>query len=61
VSGGAVVMATRKVRDKARLVAAAMLEVRPDDLEWEKGRFFVKGDPGQGKTIQEIAFACTGP
>jgi carbon-monoxide dehydrogenase large subunit len=60
VSGGAVVMATRKVRDKARLVAAAMLEVRPDDLEWEKGRFFVKGDPGQGKTIQEIAFAVHG-
>ena len=60
VSGAAVVMATRKVRDKARLVAAAMLEVRPDDLEWEKGRFFVKGDPGQGKTIQEIALAVHG-
>jgi carbon-monoxide dehydrogenase large subunit len=53
-------MATRKVRDKARLVAAALLEVRPDDLEWEKGRFFVKGDPGQGKTIQEIALAVHG-
>jgi len=60
VSGGAVVMATRKVRDKARLVAAAMLEVRPEDLEWEKGRWFVKGDPEQGKTIQEIALAVHG-
>jgi len=60
VSGAAVVMATRKVRDKARLIAAAMLEVRPEDLEWEKGTFFVKGDPGQAKTIQEIAMAAHG-
>ena len=60
VSGGAVVLATRKVRDKARLIAAAMLEVRPEDLEWEKGRFFVKGDPDQAKTIQEIAMATHG-
>lgn len=60
VSGAAVVMATRKVRDKARLIAAAMLEVRPEDLEWEKGRFFVKGDPDQAKTIQEIAMATHG-
>ena len=60
VSGGAVAMVTRKVRDKAKLIAAAMLEVRPEDLEWEKGRFFVKGDPSQGKTIQEIALAAHG-
>ena len=37
-----------------------MLEVAPDDLEWEKGRWFVKGDPEQGKTIQEIAMAAHG-
>jgi carbon-monoxide dehydrogenase large subunit len=60
VSGGAVAMVTRKVRDKAKLIAAAMLEVRPDDLDWEKGRFFVKGDPSQGRTIQEIALAAHG-
>src|SRR5206468_10181648 len=45
VSGGAVALAARKVRDKARAIAAAMLEARPEDLEWEKGRFSVKGDP----------------
>jgi carbon-monoxide dehydrogenase large subunit len=60
VSGGAVAMVTRKVRDKAKLIAAAMLEVRPDDLDWEKGRFFVRGDPSQGRTIQEIALAAHG-
>jgi carbon-monoxide dehydrogenase large subunit len=60
VSGGAVVLAARKVRDKAKLIAAAMLETRPEDLEWEKGRWFVKGDPEQGKTMAEIAFATHG-
>ena len=33
---------------------------RPDDLEWEKGRFFVKGDPEKGQTIQELALASHG-
>ncbi|WP_327007900.1 aerobic carbon-monoxide dehydrogenase large subunit [Dactylosporangium sp. NBC_01737] len=57
VSGAATAIVARKVRDRARIVASAMLEVSPDDLEWEKGKFFVKGDPDQAKTIQEIAMA----
>ncbi|MEJ7773732.1 MAG: aerobic carbon-monoxide dehydrogenase large subunit [Nocardioidaceae bacterium] len=60
VSGAAVALVTRKVRDKARLIAAVMLEARPEDLEWEKGRWFVKGDPAQSKTIAEIALAAHG-
>ncbi|MDF3049435.1 MAG: carbon-monoxide dehydrogenase large subunit [Pseudonocardia sp.] len=60
VSGAAVAMVTRKVRDKARLIASAMLEVSPDDLEWEKGRWHVAGDPEQSRTIQEIALAAHG-
>ena len=60
VSGGAVALVARKVREKAKLIAAAMLETRPEDLEWEKGRWFVKGDPGAGKTISEIAMAAHG-
>jgi carbon-monoxide dehydrogenase large subunit len=58
VSGAAVAVAARRVRDKARLIASAMIEASPDDLEWEKGRWFVKGNPTQGKTIQEIAFGA---
>jgi aerobic carbon-monoxide dehydrogenase large subunit len=58
VSGAATAVVARKVRERARLVASAMLEVSPDDLEWEKGRWFVRGDPDQGKTIQEIALAA---
>jgi carbon-monoxide dehydrogenase large subunit len=57
VGGTAVVKACGKVREKARAVAAAMLEVSPDDLEWADGRWSVRGDPEQGKTIGEIAFA----
>ncbi|MGH9292405.1 MAG: aerobic carbon-monoxide dehydrogenase large subunit [Acidimicrobiales bacterium] len=58
VSGAAVAVATRRVRDKAKLIAAAMLEVAPEDLEWEKGRWFVRGDPSTAKTIAEIALAA---
>jgi carbon-monoxide dehydrogenase large subunit len=60
VSGAATAMVSRKIRDKARLIAGAALEVSPDDLEWQKGRWFVKGDPEKGKTIQELAFASFG-
>jgi aerobic carbon-monoxide dehydrogenase large subunit len=60
VSGAAAAVVARKVRERARLVAAAMLEASPDDLEWEKGRWFVKGDPEKGATIQEIAMGAHG-
>jgi len=60
VSGAATALVARKVRERARIVAAAMLEASPDDLEWEKGRWMVKGDPEKGATIQEIAMAARG-
>ena len=55
VSGAAVAIVSRKVRDKARMIAATMLETRPEDLAWEKGRWYVKGDPGKGAPIEDIA------
>ncbi len=55
VSGAAVAVVSRKVRDRARLIAATMLETRPEDLAWEKGRWYVKGDPEKGAMIEEIA------
>jgi carbon-monoxide dehydrogenase large subunit len=60
VSGAAVALVARKVKEKAKFIAAAMLEVRPEDLEWEKGRWFVKGDPSVGKTIAEISMGAHG-
>ena len=58
VAGGATSMASRKIRDKARKIAAHLLEASEEDLEWEPGKFFVKGAPSKSKTIQEIAFAA---
>src|SRR6202043_3524303 len=58
VGGTAIVNACDKVRQKARVIAAAMLEVSPDDLEWDAGRWAVRGDPDQGKSIGEIAFTA---
>jgi carbon-monoxide dehydrogenase large subunit len=67
VSGAAAALVARKVRDRARIVAAAMLEVAPEDLEWvnhgdraRPARWFVKGDPEKGATIPEIAMAARG-
>ncbi|MBZ5531526.1 MAG: carbon-monoxide dehydrogenase large subunit [Acidobacteriia bacterium] len=57
-SGAATAVAARKIRDKARKIAAYLLECSEQDLEWEPGKFFVKGSPSKSKTIQEIAFAA---
>ena len=60
-AGAAGAMAAGKVRDKARKIAAHLLEaeeITEDDLGWEPGRFFVKSDPEKGVTIQEIALAA---
>jgi aerobic carbon-monoxide dehydrogenase large subunit len=58
VSGAAAAVAARKVRERAKIVAAAMLEVAADDLEWADGKWRVRGDPEQAKGIPEIAMAA---
>jgi carbon-monoxide dehydrogenase large subunit len=55
VSGAAASVVSQRVREKAKIIAATALECSVDDLEWELGRWQVKGDPDQGKTIQELA------
>jgi carbon-monoxide dehydrogenase large subunit len=57
VSGAAAVVAARRVRERARLVAAAMLEADAGDLEWLDGKWRVKGDPDTGLSIAELARA----
>jgi aerobic carbon-monoxide dehydrogenase large subunit len=57
-SGAAAVIIARQLREKARLIAAHLLECSPDDLEWEADRFQVKGAPDRVKTIQECIFAA---
>jgi len=58
VAGAATAMASRKIRAKAKKIAAHLLEVSEEDLDWEPGKFFVKGAPSKFKTIQEISFAA---
>jgi carbon-monoxide dehydrogenase large subunit len=56
VGGTAVHLAATKVRDKAKAVAAQMLEASPDDIEFRDGTFSVKGSPDKSHSIQEVAF-----
>jgi carbon-monoxide dehydrogenase large subunit len=53
----AAIKAAGKIREKARKMAAHMLEAAPDDIEVDGANYFVKGSPDRVKTIQEIAFA----
>ncbi len=58
VSGAATAMVTRRVREKATKIAAHLLEVAEEDIEFSDGRFSVKGAPDKLKTIQEVALAA---
>ncbi|MGH3341915.1 MAG: xanthine dehydrogenase family protein molybdopterin-binding subunit [Carbonactinosporaceae bacterium] len=57
VGGVAVHKACEKVIDKARRVAAHLLEADPGDVEFEHGAFRVRGAPESVKAIQEVALA----
>ncbi len=58
VAGAAAAMAGRKIRAKAQKIAAHLLEVSENDLEWEVDGFTVKGLPEKRSTMKEIAFAA---
>ncbi|MDT0274526.1 xanthine dehydrogenase family protein molybdopterin-binding subunit [Blastococcus goldschmidtiae] len=57
VGGAAVVNAAQKVVAKARTIAAHLLEAGEEDLQFEGGSFSVRGTPGTGISIQELALA----
>ena len=58
VSGAATAMVARRVREKAARIAAHLLEVSEEDVEFSKGKFSVKGAPDKVVTIQDAAFAA---
>jgi carbon-monoxide dehydrogenase large subunit len=58
VAGGALALASRKIREKARKIAAHMMEASEDDVEWKDYKFSVKGVPGKSVTMKEVAFAA---
>jgi aerobic carbon-monoxide dehydrogenase large subunit len=58
VAGAATAVVARKLREKAKAIAAHLLEASEEDLEWEPGKFSVKGAPDRSVSIQDIAFAA---
>jgi carbon-monoxide dehydrogenase large subunit len=60
VGGLAVLKATQKVRDKAKKIAANMLEAAEEDVVMDQGDFYVKGSPDKRKAFGEVAFAAYG-
>ena len=59
-AGNAVYRAAGEVADKAKQVAAAMLEASPEDLELVDGMVRVKGVPGLERSLMQIADALSG-
>jgi carbon-monoxide dehydrogenase large subunit len=55
VGAGALLLGLNKIKDKARALAAHLLEAAEADIEYADGQFFVRGAPDQAKSIQEIA------
>ena len=58
LDGTAVHLSAVKVREKAKKIAAHLLEAAEEDVVYEGGRAFVKGSPSKAITIQEIAVAA---
>ena len=59
VGGTAIHKSITKIKEKARRLAAHMLEANPDDVVYENGRAYVKGSPDQGRTLAEIALQAS--
>lgn len=55
VCGSAVKLAAQRVREKARKIAAHLMEANEADLEWRDGKFVVRGSPDQAKSFAELA------
>jgi carbon-monoxide dehydrogenase large subunit len=61
VGGSATYQAALKIVEKARKIAAHLLEAAEADIEFEGGRFFVRGAPERGVTFQQVAAAAYNP
>ncbi|MDX2007911.1 MAG: aerobic carbon-monoxide dehydrogenase large subunit [Meiothermus sp.] len=57
-AGAALAMASRRIREKAKKIAAHLMEVGEADVEWKDYKFGVKGVPGKSVTMNDVAFAA---
>ena len=51
-------MSVEKIKDKAKQLAAYMLDVRPEDVTYGDGAIYVTADPSRKKTLAEVAFVA---
>jgi aerobic carbon-monoxide dehydrogenase large subunit len=59
VGGTALYKSTAKVKEKAKKLAAHLLEANPDDIVFEDGKAFVKGSPDQAKSFADLALQAS--
>jgi aerobic carbon-monoxide dehydrogenase large subunit len=55
VGGAALAMSLEKIQEKAKRIAAQMLEASAEDIEVSDGKFRVRGVPSEGLTLGDIA------
>ena len=60
VGGMAIMKSCHKVVEKAKKLAAHIMEAAEEDVVFDQGRFHVKGSPDKSKTLGEVAFASYG-
>jgi len=58
LGGTAIHLALGKIKDKAKKIAAHLLEAAPEDIVDEGGKFFVRGAPDRSKSFAEISLAA---
>ncbi|HET8579098.1 MAG TPA: molybdopterin cofactor-binding domain-containing protein, partial [Methylomirabilota bacterium] len=61
VGGTAILMSINKIKEKAKKIAAHLLEANPKDMEFADGQFFVKGSPGKAVPFGQVALVAYVP
>jgi carbon-monoxide dehydrogenase large subunit len=61
VGGESLARAADKVADKARRIAAHLLEAAPEDVELKDGKYQVRGAPDKGLALGDISLAAYVP
>jgi aerobic carbon-monoxide dehydrogenase large subunit len=61
VGGESLAKSAVKVAEKAKRIAAHLLEAAPEDIELQDGKYSVRGSPDKGLTLAEISGAAYVP
>jgi aerobic carbon-monoxide dehydrogenase large subunit len=56
--GSALHMSLQKIKTKAKKIAAHLLEASEEDIEYDEGKFFVRGSPDRAKGLADISLAA---